>query len=386
MSNDIRVTANTYKISMFGFGNSTFLGVDFGTSAIKVVELSIKEGKPFLVNFAQVPLLKLDKGMRSHEGDYDEELGLYFRALVERMHPKTKAAYVAMPAFTGLIALTEFPQMEEGELQAAIQFEAHKYIPSSLDEVALSWEVVGTRTAEDGLVKMEILLVAALNKEVQRYEKFVKDANLRLSFLELETFSLVRSIVGKQPGLHMLMDIGARATNLVLVEDGVVKVSRNLDMGGKDITRTLMENLSITQERAESLKKSGKDFLNSPESALAFPGLQMIGSEVERMLLAYQAKHPDGRCQGAILSGGTARFTGLDKYLAKLFQMPVTIGNPWKEIVYESEQKEVVDGLGASFSVAIGLAMNGVDSLLHPEVKKKDEVSLGHIFSSLFSR
>lgn len=68
----------------------------------------------------------------------------------------------------------------------------------------------------------------------------------------------------------LLIDIGARSTNLLLVESGLVRVSRNLDVGGKDLTRTLSETLDITPERAEVLKKSNKDFLNEPEARIIF--------------------------------------------------------------------------------------------------------------------
>jgi type IV pilus assembly protein PilM len=284
------------------------------------------------------------------------------------MKPKGHSAYVAMPAFIGLISLIEFPLMEESELQEAIRFEAHKYIPSSLDEVALSWEVVGVHDTPPDGGKMEILLVAALNKEVSRYEQYVAGAAVTLDFLELETFSIVRSIVGNEPGLSLVIDIGSRATNLVLVESGLVKVSRNLDVGGRDITRVLAESLNITEERAKVLKKSDKDFLIAPESALVFPALQMIASEAERMLAAYQAKHSGVQCRGVVLSGGTAQFSRLVEYYANILKLPVTLGDPWKNVEYDPRLARKISGFGSSFSVALGLALRGTDTIL----KKKD--------------
>ncbi|MEK7550143.1 MAG: pilus assembly protein PilM, partial [Patescibacteria group bacterium] len=237
---------------MLGLTKPYFLGVDFGTSSIKAVELTLKQGKPYLSNFGQVDLTALEKGeLFSQNSSYDQELVLYLRALLSRLKPKSGSASVAMPAFIGLISLIEFPEMEEKELEEAIQFEAHKYIPSPLQDIALSWDVVGIQPAVPGnSARMEVLLVAALKKEVERYRGYVEAVDLKMDFLELETFSLVRSTLGDEPGLRMVIDIGSRATNLVLVESGVVRVSRNLDTGGKDLTRTLMEGLDITQERA----------------------------------------------------------------------------------------------------------------------------------------
>ena len=355
----------------FGFGKPHFLGIDFGTASIKAVELSIKDDRPVLINYGQVSLADLEKGTPPQGRSYDEEVDLHLQALLQQMKPKSRAAYVAMPAFIGLISLIEFPLMEESELREAVRFEAHKYIPSSLDEVALSWEIVGIQDIPGGAGKMEVLLVAALNKEISRYEQHIAGAGLALDFLELETFSIVRSIVGNEPGLVLLIDIGSRATNLILVESGLVKVSRNLDVGGRDITRVIAESLSITEERAKVLKRSGKDFLIAPESALVFPVLQMIASEAERMLATYQAKHSGVQCKGVVLSGGTAQFSGLVHYYANMLKLPVTLGDPWKNVEYDPRLARKIGEFGTSFSVALGLALRGTDTVL----KKQDAIA-----------
>lgn len=355
---------------MFGFGKPRFLGIDFGTASIKAVELTIKDNQPVLTNYGQVSLADLENGIPPQGRSYDEEIMLHLKALLENMKIQGRSASVAMPAFIGLISFLEFPLMEDAELQDAIRFEAHKYIPSPLEEVALSWEVVGKRSVPGDGEKMEVLLVAALNKEVARYEKYIAGANLSLDFLELETFSIARSIINKEQGLFLIIDIGSRATNLILVENGIVKVSRNLDMGGRDVTRVLAESLNITEERAKVLKKSGKDFLIAPEAALVFPALQMIAREAERMLAACQAKRPDVKCKQIVLSGGTAKFTGLAQYYENLLKLPVVLGDPWKNVKYNPKLKKKISEIGPAFSVVLGLVLRRVDAMIH-----KDETS-----------
>ncbi len=368
---------------MFGLHKPYFLGIDFGTSSIKAVELTLKDSQPVLVNYGQVSLSALERGvLSSSTRTYDEELSLYLRALLERLKPKSRNAYVAMPAFIGLISLIELPAMEENELQEAIRFEAHKYIPSPLSEVALSWEVVGQRVSPtDNRTTMEVLLVAALNKEVRRYEEYVQRATLDMQLLELETFSLARAIVGDEPGLVLVIDIGSHATNLILTENGVVRVSRNLDTGGKDVTRTLTEGLGITQERAESLKKSEKDFLNNPESALVFPALQMIANEAERMLASYHAKYPESQCKEIVLSGGTAHLTGLTRHYSERLGLPVRIGNPWQRVAYDPGLETAIKELGTSFSIALGLALNGINARIKKKEEHKESFSLKKFLS-----
>ena len=349
---------------MFFGRKSYFFGIDFGTSLIKAVELTLEDGKPKLSNYGQVDLAQLENGVVTGKNSYDEEVALYVRALLDRFQPKSHSAYVAMPAFIGLISLIEFPEMSEDELKDAIRLESHKYIPLPLEDVALSWEVVGMREGTGGEArKMEILLVAALNKEVDRYRKYVDMAGLKMDFLELETFSLARSVIGQKEGLYLLIDIGSRATNLILVDNGLVKMSRNLDVGGKEVTYTIHESLDVTVERAEVLKKSSKNFLSAPGSSLIFPALEMIANEGKRMLASYTAKYPEISCQGVVLSGGTAQMIGLTDYYAGVFSLPVSVGDPWHRISYDPSVTDDIKKLGTSFSVALGLALSGIDAL-----------------------
>lgn len=355
---------------MFGFNKPTFLGIDFGTSSIKAVELRIENGKVLLSNYAEIDLTAVEKDAEGDQGSYDARVTTYLRALLERLQPKTKEVYIAMPAFIGLVALAEFPKMSEKELEEAIQFEAHKYIPSPLEEVALSWEIVGETLVPGADAKdqrggkVEVLLVAALNKEVERYESYIKSVGYSMQLLELETFSMVRSVVDGDPGVFLVVDIGSRATNFVLVENGLVKISRNLDVGGRDVTRTLTDGLGIAEERAEALKKSGKDYLNTPGTKLIFPSLEAIGSEMGRIVSMHQSKHPDRPIDGIILSGGTAGLTGLASYYSGLLGLPVSIGNPWERVGYAAEVKDAIERMGTSFSVALGLAMQGANRVL----------------------
>lgn len=362
---------------MFGYSQKTYLGVDFGTSSIKIVELGIENREPVLLNYGEISLSVLESMRTGDQGNYDAQITIFLRALLERIGSKTKEVYVAMPAFIGLIALVEFPQMSEKELKDAIQFEAHKYIPSPLEEVALSWEIVGEyeeasqENQEKVVNKLEVLLVAALNKEVDRYESYIRAVEYDMQLLELETFSMVRSTIHDTQDAYLLIDIGSRATNFVLVENRLVKMSRNLDVGGQDITRTLTESLSISYDRAEILKKGDKDFLNDRESRITFLPLEMIASEVRRMLQARLTKNPNATpIRGIILSGGTAGMTGLTKYFTDVLSIPVEVAQPWRGIRYDQSLQSAIDRMNTSYSVALGLALRGVEIATKNETRQ----------------
>jgi type IV pilus assembly protein PilM len=351
-----------------------FIGVDFGTSSIKVVELSYKNQKVSLENYG---IINLDWENQSIGKDafrktsYEQKLGNSLKSLLSRMKLKSGSAYVAIPGFSGLITIIELPEMQDEELTKAIHFEAHKYIPSSLDDIAMSWEIIehintnlplsltNEKTTSDK--KIKVLLVAAPKKDIELYDKFVSGSSLKVNAIELETFSLIRSLIGDDSGNFLIIDMGARATNIILVEKGIAIVNRNIDVGGNEITAAIADSMNISKQRAEIFKKGEKDILNSKETGLVIPALESVASEAKRILAAYKTKNINARIDGVLLSGGTARMKGLEEYFANLLETKAMLGNPWRRIAVQDEAKSLTAQLGGSFSVVLGLALRGLE-------------------------
>lgn len=342
------------------------MGVDFGTSAIKIVELSYKGGQIYLENYGWV-----ETGFSSNgEPDsvniissFDQKIKYYLQELVSRMKLNTDAAHVSIPGYNGLINLVEFPEIKKEELDQAVQFEARKHIPVPLDEIALSWEILGRSGTDQKSKKIQIMMVAAPLKELKRYENLVKESGLKTNFVELETFSLVRSLIGDDLSRFILVDIGARTTNIILVEDGIVKVNRNVESGGYDITSAISDSMNVSRLRAESLKKEKDNLLGGSDLSLVIPSVEMVSSEILRIINAFQEKNKDKKIDGVILSGGSAKIKGLDKYFFKVLGIKTILGNPWRKIIVKPElESKVKNEIGTSFSVAIGLALSGIEA------------------------
>jgi len=396
--------------SLFGGSKNYSIGIDFGTSAIKVVELFKKNQKIYLDNYGWADLgLKNPssiKGLASLDSQsiQNENLQKYLEKLVKSMKLKSNEAYISLPGFSGLITVIEFPDMDGEELEEAIRFEARKYIPISLDEVALDWEIIGSNEAVSGAGKKsdieknnikngdetgkessswnrdignimnpsaktgfakkrnEILLVAAPKSEVMRCGDIVEGAGLKVKNVELELFSLVRSLVGNDAGCFLIIDIGSRITNIILVEKGNIRVSRNIEGGGSEVTNAIADSLNISKQRAEELKKENKDFINNKEMSLAIPVLDMIANESIRIINAFKEKNPNfARIDGVILSGGCSKLQGIDKYFDQKIGIQTSIGNPWKRVICDEKMNPFIKKLGTSFSVALGVAFRGLE-------------------------
>jgi type IV pilus assembly protein PilM len=362
---------------MFGFEKNSIVGIDVGASAIKAVELSIGESSVTLRNFSEVSLKKIEDGLPADaERSFGDEVTLRIRALFHKMQPDTGSVAVSLPAYMGLVVLIELPYLEKDELASAVQFEARKYIPSKPEDVLLSWDILEalppSPTVPGG--HMRILLAAALKNEVQKYESYITGAGASIVFEELETFSLARALTHGKPGTQMIIDIGSKATNCIVVQNGQVQASSGISIGSKDFTRTLSELMGVAPERAEDMKKSGTDYLNASETSIQFPALDAIVSECQHLQALAAQKNPATQCSEYILSGGGAQLTGIEKFLEKQLGAPVSMSDPWRGIKLPPGFKRDLY-FDTQFSVALGVALGVHESRSKKNVQKESSFS-----------
>ena len=346
---------------LFGNKNKHFVGVDFGTSSLKIVQLSRKNGQVWLDNYAVVDLAWMGSSPVGARGTFEEKIVLSLKTAIHQSGIKTDGLNIGLPGFIGLITIIQFPKMSPDEMANAIKFEAHRYIPSSMGDMAISWEILKKKiqqsTPEE---KEDILLVAAPKKEIAKYEHIVEAANLSVGSIELETFAIARALSFGKAGSFLIVDMGARATNMVFVQDGIVRVNRNIGVGGYDVTEAIADAMNISPQRAESMKRGSRDLLNSKEK-ISIPALQLLTEEISRFLRSYKERYASDDVGGIFLSGGASGMQGLNTYMTNILGTPVTVANPWKNIHYDPKLESHIGSLGSGFSVAIGLAMREME-------------------------
>lgn len=363
----------------FSLGNKgTSLGVDFGTSSIKIVELEKKNGMLHLLNYGwvEIPSKKnigeLGFDFKAETGD--SNLPLLLKKLSDKMKLKANTAHLSMGSYKGLSALVKVNNVSESDLGEIIRLEASKYIPVSLDEVYLSSDIVSRtgQVKESGVEKlnnifkkgdtnedMEILLVAAPKDDVHFYEGAVKSSGLEVASFELDIFSAVRSLIGDKPGAFVVVDIGAKITNIIFIESGIIKINRNINIGGDEITKNIASSLNVTWERAEEFKKKN-DYLKAEGKAIILPILNIIAKETRRVLDLYSPSQKTN-IEGIIMVGGGAEIFGIADIFSESFGSIVSVGNPWKDVMIENDNvREKSTLIAPLYATATGLAMKGL--------------------------
>ncbi len=353
---------------LFGkFGKSkSQLGVDIGSSNIKIVQLRPKDNSFILETYGFVNF-SYQIGSKDSTAAVTKTAEL-LKTLVSKARVTTNQIVASLPNSSVFTSVIEMPKIPDHELKAAVEFEARKYVPLPLEEVVLSWSVIEdkrTKITKDsnlgnfktaGNLKIKVLLTAVPSVIIDNYVKVFQMANLEPVALEVESLSLIRSLVGEDLSTNLMIDIGAKSTSINLVDSGYLRLSKNLNVGGDTVSASIAQSLSVNFARADQFKK---DFgLTAGASGqipqVMRPILDIIKNEAQQLISLFESRGE--KIDKVFLSGGGAKLPSLKEYFTILGK-PVVLGNPWTKILYPPNLKPLIEPLGLNLAVAVGLAM-----------------------------
>ena len=342
----------------------SYLGIDIGTSAIKIIELSKKGERIKLENFGELKSQALyQKPFRTFEKStlllLTDEIALAIKGILKEAKIQSRLATFSIPDYSSFFTNFELPSMTEEELPEAVNFESRRHIPLPVSEVILDWSIIGGKPSLDRKgEKIKILLVAVPKEIIYQYQEIAKKSGLELLALEAEVFGLIRSLVDKEKGVVSLIDIGAQSTTISIVEKGILKVSHSIDTAGNELTRIIARAKSIDFWKAEELKGKYGLLQGQPEdiSAILFPLVDSILKEINYIVQDFfQTENKE--ISQFILAGGAAYLPGLAGYFSQKLQKEVIIGDPFLKIFTPPILAETLKQIGPSFTIAVGMAL-----------------------------
>ena len=369
-------------MGIFSGSQKNYVGIDLGSSSIKVVELTLEKDQPKLVTYGYIE--ETSDLLRTNKAEIKDNIVKNLKQVLKKSRVTTKRVVSSLPTYTVFTSNIILPEMPEKELIEAIKWEAKKFVPMPLEEMVLDWKVLVDSKAEDSKGELEsgemvgedgekkvitkkgktkkILITAAPKDLVSKYVEIFKKTELELVSLETESFALERSLVGNDKAAIIIIDIGAKVTNILVTVDGVPLINRSIDLGGFGLTKTIANSMSIDLSRAEQFKR---DFGVTPSNNQA--DINQVPSKIEFMVnsiineVKYIMNLHHGQSSKSlekiILTGGSALLPNLPEYISKEFNMNVYIGDPWARVSYPIELKQQLKELGPSFAVSIGLAL-----------------------------
>lgn len=344
------------------------VGLDIGSSAVKAVELKGSRGSYELVSIGHVTLLS-DTIVDGHIIDLNHVSDVINRIFQEQAI-KTNLVGTSVSGHSVIVKKINLPSMSPEELAEQINWEAEQYIPFALDEVNLSYEILGPDAAGTG---MEVLLVACKKDKIAQYTQVINQAGKQLHFVDVDSFALQAAYeVNYQPmptTTVALLDIGASVMNINVVRGTTSIFTRDISVGGNQYTDLLQKELNLTFEEAESLKR-GLPTESGVRPEDAQPLIQSVSEilalEVQKTLDFFRATSSmsdSSKVDRMLISGGSSKVPGLTGYMAERFGVPVDKFDSFRTIKYNTKKfdEDYIRELSPNMAIAVGLALRSGD-------------------------
>lgn len=351
--------------SLFAEKDRGILGVDLGSSSIKIVQLRKEKERAILETYGEIatgPYANLQIGQVAKLTE--DAVIQALKDVLKESNVKAKNAVVAIPLKSSFVTVVTLPFASNGDLSKIIELEARRYIPVPISEVVLSWWVIPEpkgRDGSDGTKKeiIKVLLVAVHKDTVDLYKRVVTQAGLSPIAYEIEAFSMIRSGFSREIVPTAVFDFGASSTKLAVVDYGAMKASYIIGRGSQDLTMALSNSMNIDFRRAEETKRE-IGLSNLPEHrevvAVLEPVLDFVFSEVNKFIVDFQRKN--NRSVGKIvLTGGGSLLKGLPDFAIKRFAVEVELANPFSRMEHPVFLTNALADVGMNFAVAAGLAL-----------------------------
>lgn len=345
---------------LFGFGAKPIVGLDIGSSAIKIVEAEKKRSGWVVRSFTSVNLPEdtiVDGEIVNHAAVVEAIVSALKEAGV-----RSKNVCTSVAGSSVIIKHIAIPKSAPSEIEDQVYWEAEQYIPFDMKEISLDFEVV-QEDMGDG--KMDILLVAAKKDFIEKRLAAVKECGLIPEVLEVDGLALANvfweNYEMTPDNAVVLVDVGASLTKINIISHNTTIFTRDVAVGGKNLTQEVQNKLGVSFQEAEVLKIDACSTGQIPEEVLPLVNgiCENISLEIRRSLDFYAASPVQLPVTAVFLSGGASRVPGLANMLTEMLGLPVEYLNPFNKVAVSGRQfsEEFLAAISSSAVIPLGLAI-----------------------------
>ena len=321
------------------------IGLDIGSSSVKVVQIKETSKGLQLVNFGFEPLpaQTIVDGAIMNQGAVVEAI----RTLRDNLGIKGREVATAISGHSVIIKKIKVPPMTPEELEEQIPWEAEHHIPFSKDDVEIDHQLVTSEATSDG--QMELLLVAAKKEVVADYSMVIREAKLQPLVMDVAAFTIQNAFEANYPVVPeeaiAVINIGATLSNINIIAGGSSAFTRDVTVGGNAFTEEIQKRLNVSQEEAEAWK-------------IASVADGVVG-KFQRSLDFYLASSTDATISKIYLCGGSAKVPSLQRALESKARAAVEVMDPFRKVAVDAHRFDVgfVQQHSAEAAVAVGLSL-----------------------------
>jgi type IV pilus assembly protein PilM len=344
-------------------GSKQLVGLDIGSSALKLFEVVDNKGGPFLNRFYQIPL---ERGVIVDGALVDpDKLSQTAKELFKQAGFSQRGIVTSLSGHSAIIKKVTFPSLEENELRDMIHDEASKYLPfDNMDEVNFDFQILGKNEYNSN--QMEVILVAAKKDIIESYTDALESAGLTVMIMDVDSFALETMYEAnydfEDSDVVVLVNIGASITNINVVKGGRSVFTRDFTLGGNTMTEAIQATYGLPFEAAEQLKIQGPEGDEQVRQSFWVSLLTYaapICVEIERSVDYYRSTSGGENIKKILLAGGVANVPGIVDELSQRLNIEAEIVNPFIRVDYKKKEfsAEQMQKLNPVAGVGIGLAL-----------------------------
>jgi type IV pilus assembly protein PilM len=344
------------------FEGKHLVGVDIGTSSVKVLQVRASGKGIHLLKYGVEPLppQSIVDGHVMGRGAVVDALRKIFREL--RITQKEIA--LSISGNSVIIKKLNLPLMKHEELEDQIQWEAEQHIPFDISEVEIDYNIIW-QNQDAG--QMDVLLVAAKKEEIQDLVEVVKDARLKPVVVDIDAFAMQNAFelnYGFNEGETVaLLNIGAEVTSVNIVNGNVSQFTRDITNGGASITEEIQKQLQVSFDEAEAYKAGGglhsHEVVPQEVDGIIAGVVDALAGEIQRSLDFFMATTNRGEVDKIYITGGTAKIPYLRSSVERRSRVPVELLDPFRRVLFDERQfnPEVLKAQAPQATICLGLAL-----------------------------
>lgn len=334
------------------------VGIDYGSSSVKVVEVKEDNDVIMLSTYGELQLGPYEQAEMGRVTDLP--LPAHTEAIVDVLREsnvKAKDGVMTLPLSDSFVTVISLTAPENEDIAPRVHVEARKHIPVPMADVSLEWTEVEPIENTPSTVR-EVLLAAIQTTALQDVRSILETLKMASQQPEIELFSSLRAISKDEDDTIVVIDLGAQTSKLYIAQGGYLRRIHRVRAGGQQVTSQLAQTLNVSFEEAENMKRNF-----TPGSAQAGQIQKIATTMFERPLQEFkrvinQHEIRSGKpVSRIVLSGGAATFFEFEKYASYELDRQVSIANPFTKVAYPAFMEDTLTQIAPVFAVALGAAL-----------------------------
>lgn len=333
-----------------------FFGLDIGTNAIRVVQLSGGQGSWSLSHYGYAPIDSKITASDSEESR--RRLGEVIMTAIGQSGIKTRDVAIGLPSQKTFTTVIDVPTMSEAELRSTIKYQIDQYIPMSVDEAKVDWKLLGQSLHDPK--QQEVLLTSTAIAYAEDQLELVEGLGLNVIAAEPDPIAMIRSLL--PAGLtdaRLIVDMGEQSTDIAITFGDAPRLVRTIPVGLNSLLKSIVQNLNVQEDQARQfVLKFGlaPDRLDGQVLKALESTLDNFASELTKSVKFFQTRYPNTPVGGILLAGYASSIPRFNEYVAGKTSIKTEAANPWQKVrVSQGDQQQLLP-IMHEFATVVGLA------------------------------